>query len=537
MTSGLNQIKDETQQVIQNKRMKNTKTTLTAGAIVLAALNHVYAQYAPPPPPAPFPGFINDYLRKQDPYMNQWDVGGALRMRYEIKDDALGLPPANDFRANTTATTRNDNSYFSDKILARVGYTDKWWSFYLEGRSSTTYGDERSRTGAGIVPAPHAGGDGGPEQDGPVDLHQAYVTLGNHKEFPVSLKVGRQELSYGDERLVGAFAWNNIGRVFDAVKVRAQTPWFAAEAFTSKLVLPVDNHFNVWNDYNLFSGLYLTSKLVPKNTTELYFFSRNDGIGSATADPNAVLPFQPPQTPAAATTPVARDIYTVGGRIKSNPGELGNFDYTVEGAYQFGNWKPTLTGARQTQDAFAFAANAGYTFADTFGTPRIAFEYAFASGDSNPTDGTHSTFDQLYPTGHKFEGYMDLASWQNIHDVRSIFTIKPTARLSIALEGHLFWLADTHDAFYNKGGFARGNANAYQAPAAQGTGFGRNPSYSSFVGSELDVVAGYALTKFANLEAGYGHFFTGDYVDQSWSNPTFGSSDADWIYMQTVVRF
>jgi len=46
--------------------------------------------------------------------------------------------------------------------------------------------------------------------------------IGNHKEFPVSLKVGRQELSYGEERLVGAFAWNNIGRVFDAVKVRWQ---------------------------------------------------------------------------------------------------------------------------------------------------------------------------------------------------------------------------------------------------------------------------------------------------------------------------
>ena len=46
--------------------------------------------------------------------------------------------------------------------------------------------------------------------------------MGNHKEFPVSLKIGRQELSYGDERLVGAFAWNNIGRVFDSARVRWQ---------------------------------------------------------------------------------------------------------------------------------------------------------------------------------------------------------------------------------------------------------------------------------------------------------------------------
>ena len=36
------------------------------------------------------------------------------------------------------------------------------------------------------------------------------------------------------------------------------------------------------------------------------------------------------------------------------------------------------------------------------------------------------------PTNHKFYGYMDFFSWQNLHDVRAIFTIKPTARMSVA---------------------------------------------------------------------------------------------------------
>ena len=34
-------------------------------------------------------------------------------------------------------------------------------------------------------------------------LLAAFVFLGNHKAFPVSVKVGRQELFYGDHRLVG----------------------------------------------------------------------------------------------------------------------------------------------------------------------------------------------------------------------------------------------------------------------------------------------------------------------------------------------
>ncbi|HYG23504.1 MAG TPA: alginate export family protein [Verrucomicrobiae bacterium] len=498
--------------------MKTMKSSIATGALVLAALNDVYAQYTPPPPPAPFPGFLNEYLRQKDPYMAAWDFSSTVRMRYEVKENGLGLPPANDFRDETVAGGLNDNSYFSQKILMRIGYTHQWWSAFVEGRSSGTTGDRRGDTGAPPVPGPGTG----PESDGPIDLHQAYVTVGNHKEFPLSLKVGRQELSYGDERLVGAFAWNNIGRVFDAIKVRAQTPWFAAEAFTSKLVLPDDNEFNVWNDYSLFSGLHLSSKLIPKNTAEAYFFARNDDIGSSFANPDAVLPFQ-------TAAPVSRDIYTLGARFKSNPGEFGNFDYTVEGAYQFGNWQQTLTSDNLDHEAFAVVANLGYTFAECAATPRLALEYAFGSGDSDPNDGRHETFDNLFPTNHKFYGYMDFFSWQNLHDVRAILSIKPLPRLSLAVEGHLFWLADTRDNLYNAGGVARGGG-------PNSGGFGRNAEYSSFIGSEIDIVAGYALTRFASLEAGYGHFFTGDYIDSTWAGAG-GSADADWVYVQTVIRF
>ena len=203
---------------------------LASSTLALGYVSPVIAQYAPPPPPQPFPGFINELLRQQDPYYSAWDLGGSVRLRYELKENGLGLPAANDWRKTGVD---NDNSYFSDKILFNAGYTAKWWSVYVQGRSSSTTGDDRNSIGT--IGAP---GGSGPESDGPVDLHQAYFTLGNHKEFPVSLKLGRQELIYGDERLVGAYGWNNIGRVFDAAKVRWQNAWFAAEAFTGKIVLP-----------------------------------------------------------------------------------------------------------------------------------------------------------------------------------------------------------------------------------------------------------------------------------------------------------
>lgn len=498
--------------------MKKSLFALTSTALALGYVSPVIAQYTPPPPTQPFPGFINDFLRKKDPYYSAWDIGGSARLRYELKENGLGLPPANDWRDTSGTTVDNDNSYFSQKILAHVGYTAKWWSVYVQGRSSGTSGDDRSWNATNPGP-----GGAGPESDGPADLQQAYVTVGNHKEFPVSLKVGRQELSYGDERLVGAFAWNNIGRVFDAAKIRWQNSLFAAEAFTSKIVLPDDNSFNTWNDYNVFSGVHLSTKKVPKTLTELYFFARNDGVGSASAqDPVSFPPFQ-------MAAPVARDIYTLGGRMKSGTNEFGGFDFTVEGAYQFGNWKGTLTGDRIDHDAYAFMANVGYTFEETFGKPRVALEYAYATGDGDAADGEHNTFDNLYPTNHKFYGYMDFLSWQNIHDVRAIFQMKPHKQVSVAVEGHLFWLADTADNLYNAGGAARGTG-------ANPTGFGRNSTYDSFAGGEIDVVAGYALNKFSAIEGGYGHFFTGKYIDQTWAGAG-GSQDADWFYLQTVIRF
>jgi hypothetical protein len=454
--------------------------------------------------------------------MNKWDFGGALRVRYESKDNfavagsSSGATSSLDFRKTGA---NEDNAYLLERLRFRVGYTDKWFSALVEGRSSLAQGDERF---ASTAPLPPYKGEG-PDQDS-IDLHQAYLTIGNHKEFPVSLKLGRQELIYGEERILGAFGWSNIGRVFDAAKVRWQNAWFGADFFTSRVVIAEDNRFNVANDYDWFSGVYATSAKIPKHSLDAYFFSRNSSAQALTAEPH-------PQSPQ----PSARDIYTLGVRLKSNPGQIGHWDYCLDLIGQFGNFTDPRAGApagRLDHLAYAAVAQGGYTFSDMWGTPRLGLEYAHGSGDSDPKDDKHETFENLFPTNHKFYGYMDFVSLQNIHDVRGVFQLKPHSRVSLAIEGHAFWLANTSDSFYNVAGVARGGANP-----TPGTGYGVNPSYNSFVGTELDVIAGVAVTRFAQLEAGYGHFFVGDYIQSSLSNPTRGSADANFVYVQLSLNF
>jgi hypothetical protein len=491
--------------------------SVIAAAGLLSLPGSALAQYTAPPPPAPFQGFLNEALRKDDPYMNAWDIRGFARVRYEIQD-GRGIPtvPGSlDFREHNTD---NHNAYFLELFRVQAGYTATWWSALVEGRSSLAQGDERFA----FAGPPRSKGKG-PESD-TIDLHQAYVTLGNHKEFPLSLKVGRQELSYADERFIGSFIWNNVNRVFDAAKLRWQNPWFAADFFTGMPVVPVDGAFNHANDYEHFSGMYATSTKVPKHGLDVFVLARN-------VDANSTKSVSNPQAPL----PSPRDIYSLGVCLRSKPGELGPWDYFVNAVGQLGDFLDNRPGAptqRLDHEAYAIILNGGYTFTDCPATPRFAIEYSFGSGDSNPRDDSHGTFEQLYPTAHKFNGYADYASLQNAHDIRPILQFKPTPRMSVAIEGHAFWMADTSDSFYTVGGLPRGGIGT-----TAGNGYGINPGYSSFIGTEIDVIAGYALTRYASLEAGFCHFFAGDYIESSLSNPNFGARDANFIYLSALLKF
>jgi hypothetical protein len=119
---------------------------------------------------------------------------------------------------------------------------------------------------------------------------------------------------------------------------------------------------------------------------------------------------------------------------------------------------------------------------------------------------------------------MDFFSWQNMHNARLTASTTPLKNLTVSVDYHLFWLASTDDYFYSVAGAARRSG-----------GYGIRPENNSFAGSELDLIATYRLRKLGLLQAGYGHFFRGDYVRQSLS--AAGSQDADWVYVQAVLNF
>ena len=522
------------------------KTTLRSLLLVLTAalaITQLHAQYTPPPPPRPFPGFVNEALRASDPYMNAWDIAVNVRGRLEVKDNA-GFTYSGqnaDFRDTGTGLNNdNNNSYYLTRIMPRIGYTAKRYAFLVEARSSTSYRDERGdqRVAADDAKPGHALA----ENDYDLNLHQAYFFLGNHKEFPVSLKIGRQELVYGDQRTLGHFRWNNNARTFDAAKVRWQNAWFGVDAFTGGLVYNNNGNFNrshISEDH--FSGVYFNFPNLPAiskgNIVELYGYSRNVTAASAKVDVDSN---NNPYAGVAAPfrNPAKQDLYTTGLRIKSKPLAYGPWDYGVELMHQFGNRAttgPTALSAavasapRLTQRAYAAVLQGGYTFTDSAWQHRVGLLYSYASGDKNAADGTSQTFQNLFATTHLFYGYMDLNSLQNLHDFRIAYTFKPMPTLSVALEAHAHYLDRTTDSWYNVAGVGRAGGTANL-----GNGYAISPTYSKELGKEIDLVTGWAFTPSAQIEVGLSHYFRGDYIKQSLAIP--GSKDAAYAYVQLTVN-
>jgi hypothetical protein len=232
-----------------------------------------------------------------------------------------------------------------------------------------------------------------------VGAHQAFIDL---KATPwLDLRVGRQELSYGEDRLIGNLDWAQTARAFDGVFVRVSPMEGLTIDGFGMLLKPASflsdsagNRFQ--NSGSYFTGLYARFRK-GKAAVDLYSLGLLD-------DPST----------AATGFRADHNRLTVGTRGVL---PLGPVTLLGEGALQLGT-----SSAKERILAGAFAGRATYALP---GTGFYAFaELAAATGDGTPGDGVESTFHQLFPTGHLHLGYMDYVAWQNVIGARGTVGFK-----------------------------------------------------------------------------------------------------------------
>ena len=311
----------------------------------------------------------------------------------------------------------------------------------------------------------------------------------------LTARIGRQALKYGKQRLVSPLPWANSMRAWDAALMRIEFDRWRIDSFLSRYIPPQKYEINSWSPGQTFYGVYTTVQLGDKARPyklDAYWL----GINNQAAVYNGSAGRERRQT--------------LGVRADGMLWDNG-MDFDAEMMFQFGE----VGGANVT--AWAVAIETGRSYENLASKPRVSIGFDYASGDNNAGDNKVETFNQLFPLGHAYLGYMDFVGRQNIVGLHGGALCRPSNKWMLRTDFHAFWRASASDALYNAGG-------AVVRPGSAGT--------SSQVGQEIDLTAVYKVNRHLTMQGGYSIFFAGDFLKESGH-----SSDMHWFYFQTTYRF
>jgi hypothetical protein len=326
---------------------------------------------------------------------------------------------------------------------------------------------------------------------------------------PWYVRGGRQELAFGSQRLISPLDWVNTRRTFEGVRAFRHSEKFDVDLFWVQPVIPNASRFDSVDRNQNLAGLWTTYRPNTNTTWDLYWLFLDNAN-------HYRLTFAPPTATVGrtATTPFssgslaidgAYNVHTLGTRFA---GDYNNFLYDFEPMLQLGQRGPSSVIAGAT------ATGVGYHFKDAPWNPVVWAYYDWASGSHNPLAGQLSTFNQLFPFGHYYFGWLDFVGRQNIQDTNFHLYLNPNKWISTDFQYHIFSLSSATDALYNVAG----------APIR----FDPTGHSGTSVGQEVDFIMNFHLTKHQDVMFAYGHLFFGDFMKRT--GPGNGAETTWLIY-------
>lgn len=289
------------------------------------------------------------------------------------------------------------------------------------------------------------------------------------------LQAGRQEIVVGDERLAGADSvWDPSGLAFDAVRFSTTVRGVIVQAFSGFRVRREPDRLDATDTANRLSGIDL--QFAPRAPLKML------------VQPYVLWKHARNSTNHRLCRG-GRDIITPGVRLTGLlPAAL---DYNLELVAGRGR----AVGDRVA--SWAGHWEAGWRPLGPESGPRLSFEYDFASGDSNPDDTRHGTFDDLYPAGYNSHGMIDPFAWRNLRQTGTGATVPISPRWSAGGLWRSYWLATRTDGLYTDS-----DHYTFRDPLAR----------SSHIGQHLFVSAQFQATKAWRISAGAGQLLPGRYL-------------------------
>ena len=311
-----------------------------------------------------------------------------------------------------------------------------------------------------------------PVQENPLEPHQFFIDY-NFYDSSITLRAGRQEVTYGSGRVVSLRDGPNVRRSFDGVKAMYKKGNIAADAFYLHAVVDRIGIFDDTSSPNLrlwgaFSDIKLPGSKLNLNLYYLGFYNDkavfNDGIGKETR-------------------------HSVLARVFQNWQRWG---YDVEGAYQFGS-----VGER-TINAWSVALSTLYRLPEIKFSPEIGLKADLISGDKNRFDKTHQTFNPLFAPGAYFGLAVPLGP-SNLMDIHPSITVHFFKEITFVCDYAFLCRYSRGDGIYR--------------PSMIPT-FAPGDVASRYIGSQLSGTFICQPNRYITLLAGMSWFDCGNYLEE-----------------------
>ena len=304
-----------------------------------------------------------------------------------------------------------------------------------------------------------------------------------------SSKIGRQPLSYDNQRIIGGLDWANQGRSFDAALIKYKGAksqldlGFALNADSEAKVAPVTPY----------------STDIFKDMQYAWYHTSVKNLGVSLLALNVGKEYL--KTP----TEIGVSYFQTFGTYGKYAGAKLVVDYSLYGQIgKVGN---------NTVSAWEATLNIGYAFSPKF---KATAGYEFLSGkDQGSTSTMVKSFAPLFGTNHAFNGFMDYfyvgnhANSVGLNDIslKLDFLIK---KVNLSVAPHFFSVPNK----IISGGVEQ----------------------DAYLGTEIDVTASYKLYKDITLTAGYSQMFATDSMVALKGGTGLNNTTNNWAYLMVNIN-
>ncbi len=385
----------------------------------------------------------------------EFTIKTQLRTRGEYRNGALLPRSEGDLPA----------SFISNRARISLGYDNDFLSIGVSGQNVSVWGSRPQI-----------------ENKGDFALNEAWARLSHNNFFA---QIGRQQLAYDDDRILGTLDWNQSGRWHDALKLGYEDPnnklhLILAYNKTSEAILN-NQYFAGAQPYKQMQTLWY--KYMDNKNFDISFLLMNLGFESG----------------------------SVGGIIDGSVGEttymqtLGtNLSYKINDFNLFGTFY-YQTGKNVADDniaAYMWAIKGAYAINQQVSLS-AGLDYLSGQDDSDKI----TAFNPLYGTHHKFYGTMDyfFASAYpsyGLFDKHASLILKPNDKLTLDLTYHYF-----------------SSDQSIVVHDADKTG----------MGSEIDFTFTYKVRPYITLQGGYSTMFGTEAFDVAKGGDHSRWQDWGWL--------